>query len=124
MGAPTRKTIKMPKLPNALWKPIDLSSLSPEWDLEIVEMPTGWKKLDPMRSTTAEKRSIGKFVEKIKKAIDTAISPIPNGSKIRGSKRSEYCPVIGWHIALVTYIEATSMPRSKREILNSVRMTG
>jgi hypothetical protein len=72
-------------LPNALWNPIDFWSLEPLYDLEIVDIPTGWKKLEPNLSRMTEASRLRKPDAKTKEMTEKVITDIPIARSLPGS---------------------------------------
>jgi len=84
-GAEIKNTSKTPMLPNALWNPIDFCNLGPPYDFEIVDIPTGWKKLEPNRRRITEANRLKKPVAKTKEMTETVTIDIPIARSLPGS---------------------------------------
>jgi hypothetical protein len=84
-GAEVKNTSRTPILPKALWNPIDFCSLEPLYDLEIVDIPTGWKKLEPKRKRITDANRVRKPVAKTKEITETVMTDIPIARSLPGS---------------------------------------
>ena len=60
-------------------------SLEPLYDLEIMDIPTGWKKLEPNRRSITEASRLRKPVAKTKEITETVITDIPIARSLPGS---------------------------------------
>jgi hypothetical protein len=72
-------------LPKALWNPIDFCNLGPAYDFEIVDIPIGWKKLEPSRRKITEANRLEKPVAKMKEMTETVMIAIPIARSLPGS---------------------------------------
>src|SRR5437660_11992175 len=84
-GAEIKNTSKTPMLPNALWNPMDSCNLNPPYDFEILDIPTGWKKLEPNRIRITEADRLKKPVAKTKEMPETVTIDIPIERSLSGS---------------------------------------
>src|SRR2546425_9955336 len=84
-GAEVKNTSRTPRLPKALWNPIDFWSLRPLYDFEIVDIPTGWKKLEPNRRRITEVSRLRKPVANMKEMTETVMTDIPIARSLAGS---------------------------------------
>jgi len=75
-------------LPKALWNPMDFWSLEPLYDLETVDIPTGWKKLEPKRKRITEASRVRKPVAKTKEITEIVMTDIPIARSLPGSRPS------------------------------------
>ena len=60
-------------------------SLEPLYDLEIMDIPTGWKKLEHNRRSITEASRLRKPVAKTKEITETVITDIPIARSLPGS---------------------------------------
>ena len=72
-------------MPKALWNPIDFCNLGPQYDFEIVDIPTGWKKLEPNLRRTTEASRLRKPVAKTKVMTEKVMIDIPIARSLAGS---------------------------------------
>jgi hypothetical protein len=84
-GAEVKNTSKTPTLPKALWNPIDFCNLGPPYDFEMVDIPTGWKKLEPSRRRITEANRLKKPVAKTKEMTENEMTNIPIARSLAGS---------------------------------------
>ena len=72
-------------MPKALWNPMDFCRLGPLYDFETVDIPTGWKKLEPNRSRIAEASRLRKPVAKTKEIMEKLMINTPIARSFAGS---------------------------------------
>jgi len=64
---------------------MDFCSLGPLYDFDMVDIPTGWKKLEPNRSRITEASRLRKPVAKTKETTETVMTEIPIAMSLAGS---------------------------------------
>jgi len=64
---------------------MDFCNLGPPYDFEIVDIPTGWKKLEPNRRRITEADRLKKPVAKTKEMTETVTIDIPIARSLPGS---------------------------------------
>jgi len=64
---------------------MDFCSLGPLYDFEIVDIPTGWKKLEPNRSRITEASRLRKPVANTKEMTEKVMTDIPMARSLAGS---------------------------------------
>ncbi len=72
-------------MPKALWNPIDFCSLGPLYDFEIVDIPTGWKKLEPNRKKITEASRVRNPVVNTNEIMEKVMTDIPIARSLAGS---------------------------------------
>src|SRR5438552_15367062 len=83
-GAEIKNTSKTPMLPKALWNPIDLCNLGRRYDCEIVDIPTGCKKLESNRRRITEANRLKKPVSMTKAMMETVSTDIQIARSLTG----------------------------------------